>query len=53
MFSWGILFLIIAVIAAFLGFGTLAGTAAAAAKVVFVIGLILFVASMILGRRRV
>lgn len=52
MFSWAILFLIIAVIAAALGFGGLAGTAAFAAKIVFVIGLILFVVSLIWGRRR-
>ena len=45
MFSWAIIFLIIAIIAAVLGFGTLAGSAAWAAKIVFVIGLILFIVS--------
>lgn len=39
MFRWGIIFLIIALIEAALGFGGLAGTAAWAAKVVFVVGL--------------
>ena len=36
MFRWGIIFLVIALIAAALGFGGLAGTAAGAAKIVFV-----------------
>lgn len=51
MFSWAIIFLIIALIAAALGFGVLAGTAAWAAKVVFVVGLILFVIGVITGRK--
>lgn len=42
MFRWGIIFLVIALIAAALGFGGLAGTAALAAKIVFVVGIILF-----------
>lgn len=52
MFSWAILFLVIAVIAAGLGFGGLAGTAAMAAKIVFVVGLILFVIALVFKRRR-
>ncbi len=52
MFRWGIIFLIIAVIAAALGFGSLAGTAAMAAKIVFVVGIILFLLSLFMGRRR-
>lgn len=51
MFGWAILFLVVAVVAAFLGFGTLAGTAAWAAKIVFIVGLILFVLSLIFGRK--
>ena len=46
MFSWGITFLIIAIIAAFLGFGALSGTAAWAAKVVFGVGIILFIVGL-------
>ena len=46
MFTWAVIFLIIAIIAAVLGFGTLAGTAAWAAKIVFVVGLILFIVSL-------
>lgn len=52
MFSWGIIFLLVAIIAAALGFGGLAGTAAGAAKLVFVVGLILFILNLIFGRRR-
>lgn len=51
MFSWAILFLIVSLIAAALGFGALAGTAAYAAKLVFVVGLILFVLSLVFGRK--
>lgn len=51
MFSWGIIFLVIALIAAALGFGALSGTAAWAAKVVFIVGIILFLVNVILGRR--
>ena len=51
MFSWGIIFLIIAIIAAALGFGALSGTAAWAAKVVFIVGIILFLLNIVLGRR--
>ncbi len=51
MFSWAITFLVIALIAAALGFGGLAGTAAWAAKIVFVVGIILAILSFIFGRR--
>ena len=52
MFRWGIIFLVIALIAAALGFGGLAGTAAGAAIIVFVVGLILFLVSLFMGRKR-
>lgn len=52
MFSWGIIFLIIALVAALFGFGGLAGTAAWAAKLVFVVGLILFVLNLFTGRNK-
>ncbi|AMO50668.1 DUF1328 domain-containing protein [Enterobacteriaceae bacterium A-F18] len=52
MFRWGIIFLVIALIAAALGFGGLAGTAAGAAKIVFIVGIILFLVSLFMGRRR-
>lgn len=50
MFGWGIIFLVIALLAAALGFGVLAGTAAFAAKVVFVVGIIVFLVSLVTGR---
>jgi uncharacterized membrane protein YtjA (UPF0391 family) len=49
MFSWAIAFLVIALIAGALGFGIVAGTAFAAAKVVFVVALIAFLISGVLG----
>lgn len=51
MLSYALLFFIVAVIAAALGFGGLAGTAATVAKVLFVIFLILFLISLVSGRR--
>jgi uncharacterized membrane protein YtjA (UPF0391 family) len=52
MFSWAIAFLIIALIAAALGFGGLAGTAMTAAKLIFIVALIAFVASAAFGFAR-
>jgi len=51
MLNWAILFLIIALVAGVLGFGVVAGTAAWIAKVLFVVFLILFIVSLISGRR--
>lgn len=55
MLGWVITFLIIALIAAALGFGGLAGTAIGLAKIVFYIFLVLFlvslVYSLVTGRR--
>lgn len=47
------MFLIIALLAAALGFGFLAGTAAFAAKIVFVVALIVWIVSVITGRRNI
>jgi len=52
MFRWGIIFLVIALIAAALGIGRLAGTAAWAAKNGLVLGINLFLVSLFTGRRR-
>jgi uncharacterized membrane protein YtjA (UPF0391 family) len=52
MLNYAFLFLIVALIAAVLGFGVIAGTAATIAKILFLIFLILFIASFILGKRR-
>ncbi len=53
MLRWSITFFIIAIIAAILGFGGVADTAAGIAEILFYIFLVLFVISLILGRRPV
>jgi uncharacterized membrane protein YtjA (UPF0391 family) len=53
MLSWAATFLIIALIAAALGFTGIAGTAVGLAKILFVLFLILFLISFVLGRRHV
>ena len=52
MLSWSVTFLIIAIVAALLGFGMVAGTAATIAKLLFIVFLVLFVVSRVSGRRR-
>ncbi|MEO5615164.1 DUF1328 domain-containing protein [Cypionkella sp. TWP1-2-1b2] len=47
MLSWALTFLVIALIAAALGFGGIAGTSAGIAKILFFIFLALFVISLI------
>lgn len=51
MLNWAILFLIIALVAGVLGFGVVAGTAAWIAQVLFVVFIVLFLVSLIAGRR--
>ena len=53
MFYWAFMFLIFALVAAVLGFGTLAGTAAGIAKILFIVGLVLAVVFFISGRRKI
>ena len=53
MLSWSITFLVIALIAAVLGFAGLAGMAAGFAKVLFAVFLVLFVISLLFGRKAV
>jgi uncharacterized membrane protein YtjA (UPF0391 family) len=53
MLSWAITFLIIALIASVFGFGLLGATALGFAKILFFVFLILFVVSLLMGRRRV
>ena len=52
MLRWTVVFLVIALIAGFFGFWQLEGTAVWIAKVLFVVFLILFVVSLVTGRRR-
>jgi uncharacterized membrane protein YtjA (UPF0391 family) len=51
MLRWSITFFIIALIAAVLGFGGLAGTMVGVAKILFVVFLVLFIGSLIMGRK--
>ena len=47
MLGWALVFLIVAIVAAILGFGFLASTAGLIAKVLFVIFIILFIISFV------
>ena len=51
MLGWAITFLIIALIAGLLGFGVVGGLAYGAAKILFFVFLVLFIISLIAGRR--
>jgi uncharacterized membrane protein YtjA (UPF0391 family) len=49
MLYWALMFLIVAIIAGVFGFGLVAGTSYAIAKVLFFVFLVLFIASLIFG----
>ncbi|MFL5331099.1 MAG: DUF1328 domain-containing protein [Gemmataceae bacterium] len=51
MLRWALTFLVIALIAALLGFTNVAGTSYAAAQILFFVFLVLFVVSLLMGRR--
>jgi uncharacterized membrane protein YtjA (UPF0391 family) len=51
MLRWAVIFLVVALIAAVLGFGGIAGDAAYFAKILFFLFLVLFVVSLVFGRR--
>jgi len=51
MLSYTITFLVIAIIAGVLGFGLVAGLAMEIARILFFVFLVLFVASLVSGRR--
>ena len=51
MLRWSLLFLVVALIAGVLGFGGIAGTSMWFAQVLFFVFLVLFVVSLIMGRR--
>jgi uncharacterized membrane protein YtjA (UPF0391 family) len=53
MLNWAIGFFVVAIVAAVLGFGGLAGDAAALAKICFFIFVILAIGSFLFGRRAV
>ncbi len=52
MLSWALTFLVIALIAAALGFGGLAGPAATIAQVLFFLFVVMFIVSLIFGGTR-
>jgi uncharacterized membrane protein YtjA (UPF0391 family) len=51
MFSWALMFLVIALIAALFGFTGIAGTATNIAWILFVVGIVLAIVFAIAGRR--
>ncbi len=51
MLNYALAFLLIAIIAGVLGFGVVAGTAALFARVLFLIFLVLFVVSLLRGKK--
>ncbi len=52
MLKWTIIFIVLALIAGVLGFGGIAESAAGIAKVLFYIFIVLFIVSLIFGRRK-
>ncbi|TWI79508.1 uncharacterized membrane protein YtjA (UPF0391 family) [Roseibium hamelinense] len=48
MFSWALMFLVVALVAAVLGFGGIAGTAVSIAKLIFFVAIALFMVSAIM-----
>jgi uncharacterized membrane protein YtjA (UPF0391 family) len=51
MLQWALMFLVVAIIAGVLGVGVVSGTAAYIAKALFVIFIVLFLISLVMGRR--
>ena len=49
MFGWALTFLVVALIAGVLGFGGVAIISVEIAKIIFVVAIILFLASMVFG----
>ena len=52
MLGWAITFLIVALVAAVLGFGGIAGTAVGIAKLIFFVAIVLFAISAVVGLLR-
>jgi uncharacterized membrane protein YtjA (UPF0391 family) len=51
MLSWSLLFLVLAIVAGVFGFAGIASMSAGIAKILFFVFLILFLASLLMGRR--
>ncbi|WP_372005601.1 DUF1328 domain-containing protein [Tistrella mobilis] len=52
LLHWAIVFLIVALVAALLGFGGVAGTAMAGAKILFWVAIVIFVITLVAGLMR-
>lgn len=52
LLHWAVVFLVIALIAALLGFGAVAGTAMEGAKILFYVAIVLVVISLVFGLMR-
>ncbi len=54
MLYWALMFLVVALVAAFFGFGGIASTATGIAQILFVVALVLFIVSLLANflRRR-
>jgi len=52
LLHWAIVFLVVAIIAAFLGFGGVAGTAMEGAKIIFWIAIVIAVVSFVVSLAR-
>ena len=52
MLHYSLVFLVVAIIAAVLGFGGIAGTAVGIAKILFFVFLAIWLVTFLLGRRR-
>ncbi len=52
MLSWAIFFLVVALVAAVLGFGGIAGTAIGIAKIIFIVAIVLFLISAVMHMMR-
>jgi uncharacterized membrane protein YtjA (UPF0391 family) len=53
MLYYALVFLLVAIVCAILGFGVLSAVAASIAKILFFIFLVVFLVSLVVGRRRV
>ena len=52
LFFWALVFFVVAVVAALLGFGGVAGTAMEGARILFWVALVLFLISVVFGLMR-
>ncbi len=52
MLSWSVTFLVVAIVAAFFGFGGIAGASIEFARILFFLFLVLFIISLLFGSRK-